>query len=312
MSYFKHSHALVETENIGDGTRVWAFAHILLGARIGSGCNICDGVFIENDVVIGDNVTIKCGVQLWDGITVEDGVFIGPNATFTNDNFPRSKQYPQAPGHTLLQTGCSIGANATILPGVTVAAGAMVGAGSVVTRSVPPNAIVQGNPARIVGYTNTKAEGTIKPQLFKDDRKPPYSDKTAVRGVTVHKFPLIPDIRGSLTVGEFDQQIPFVPKRYFMVFDVPSKETRGEHAHHTCHQFLICIRGSCSVLADDGTNRTEVLLDAPDKGIYLPPMIWGVQYKYSADATLLVFASHNYEAADYIRSYSEFLEAVNR
>lgn len=311
-AYFKHAHALVETDNIGAGTRIWAFAHILPGARIGSGCNICDGVFIENDVVVGDDVTIKCGVQLWDGITIESGVFIGPNVTFTNDNFPRSKQYLKAPERTLVQAHSSIGANATILPGVTVAPGAMIGAGSVVTRSVPPNAIVQGNPARIVGYTNTKAQGSTEPQLFKDERKPPYSDRTAARGVTVHKFPLIPDIRGSLTVGEFGQHIPFVPKRYFLVFDVPSKETRGEHAHRTCHQFLICIRGSCSVLADDGLNRTEVHLDSPDKGIYLPPMIWGVQYKYSEDAVLLVFASHNYDAVDYIRSYSEFLEEVNQ
>ena len=188
----------------------------------------------------------------------------------------------------------------------------MIGAGAVVTRSVPPNAVVVGNPARIVGYTYTKLEENSKQQLSNDNRKSPYSDATAVRGVTIHKFPLIPDIRGSLTVGEFEQHIPFVPKRYFMVFDVPSKETRGEHSHRVCHQFLICVRGSCAVLADDGKNRTEVQLDSPDKGIYLPPMVWGVQYKYSEDAMLLVFASHHYDAADYIRNYSAFLEEIKR
>lgn len=152
--FFKHSHALVESTHIGDGTRVWAFAHILPGARIGASCNICDGVFIENDVVVGDRVTIKCGVQLWDGISVGSGVFIGPNATFTNDGFPRSRPVAFLPKRTLVKSGASIGANATILPGITIGANSMVGAGAVVTRDVPDNAIVMGNPARITGYVD--------------------------------------------------------------------------------------------------------------------------------------------------------------
>jgi hypothetical protein len=269
-------------------------------------------VLIENDVIIGVNVTVKSGVQLWDGVRIEDNVFIGPNVTFTNDLFPRSKVYPEQFLQTIIKAGASIGANSTILPGVTVEEGAMVGAGAVVTRSVPPNAIVVGNPARIIGYTNTGVQQTTKEALSITNRKPPYADTTNVRGVTTHTFPLIPDIRGSLTVGEFEKHIPFLPKRYFMVFDVPSKETRGEHAHRACHQFLICVRGSCAVVADDGVNRTEVLLDTPDQGIYLPPMTWGVQYKYSSDALLLVFASHHYEASDYIRNYSEFTNEVVR
>lgn len=305
-----HVLADVQSTAIGIGTRIWQFVVVLAGAKVGEDCNICSHCLIENDVVIGNRVTVKSGVQLWDGVRIEDNVFIGPNVTFTNDLFPRSKVHPEQFLQTIIKAGASIGANATILSGVTVAEGAMIGAGAVVTRSVPPNAIVVGNPARIVGYTNTKLEENIKQQLWKDERKPPFSDATVVRGVTTHKFPLIPDLRGSLTVGEFEQHIPFAPKRYFMVFDVPSKETRGEHAHRVCHQFLICVRGNCTVLADDGVNRTEVLLDSPGKGIYLPPMVWGVQYKYSKDAILLVFASHHYDAADYLRDYSQFVAAT--
>jgi UDP-2-acetamido-3-amino-2,3-dideoxy-glucuronate N-acetyltransferase len=150
-----HQHALVEPgARIGPGTRIWAFAHILPGAVIGRDCNICDQTFIENDVVVGDRVTIKSGVQLWDGVTLGDDVFVGPNATFTNDPFPRSRQRPTSFPRTFVCNGASIGANATILPGLTIGEAAMVGAGAVVTKDVPPEAIVVGNPARIVGYVN--------------------------------------------------------------------------------------------------------------------------------------------------------------
>src|SRR5260221_14115519 len=117
--YFKHPAAIVESKQIGPRTRIWAFAHVLPGAVIGADSNICDHVFIENDVRIGDRVTIKCGVQVWDGVVLEDDVFIGPNASFTNDNFPRSRQYLDQPMRTIVKSGASIGANATILPGIT-------------------------------------------------------------------------------------------------------------------------------------------------------------------------------------------------
>lgn len=143
--------AIVESKRIGKGTRVWAFAHILPGAIIGDDCNICDHTFIENKVVLGDRVTVKCGVQLWDGICVEDEVFIGPNVTFANDRYPRSQRHLSNYPVTVLGKGCSIGANATILPGVRVGRYAMVGAGAVVTRDVPPYRIVTGCPARVRG-----------------------------------------------------------------------------------------------------------------------------------------------------------------
>lgn len=145
---FIHKLADVQSEKIGAGTRIWQFCVVLPGAEIGENCNICAHVLIENDVRIGNSVTVKSGVQLWDGITVEDGVFIGPNATFTNDLFPRSKVYPEKFERTVLKRGCSIGANATILAGTVIGENAMIGAGAVVTKDVPANAVVVGNPAR--------------------------------------------------------------------------------------------------------------------------------------------------------------------
>jgi len=138
--------------DIGAGTRIWQFAVIYEGAQIGSDCNICAHTLVEADVLIGNNVTIKSGVYLWDGLTIEDNVFIGPNATFTNDKHPRSKVYPEAFLRTLIKKGASIGANATILPGIEIGEYSVVGAGAVVTKSIPPYAVVMGNPAKIIRF----------------------------------------------------------------------------------------------------------------------------------------------------------------
>ncbi|EIL95663.1 MAG: isomerase [Pusillimonas sp.] len=303
-----HVHALadVQTASIGAGTHIWQFVVALPGARIGNDCNICSHCFIENDVVIGDRVTIKNGVQLWDGLRVGDDVFIGPNVTFSNDKFPRSKQHLATALLTEIESGASLGAGATILPGLKIGRHAMVGAGAVVTRSVPANAIVVGNPARIVGYADAQSGGSL--DKVTEAAATGTVQSSRVAGVSLVTLPRITDIRGSLTVGEFQRVVPFEAKRYFMVFDVPSVETRGEHAHRQCHQFLICVRGRVSVVADDGVHREEFLLDRPNLGLHLSPMVWGIQYKYSADAVLLVFASHYYDGADYIRDYSEFVK----
>jgi UDP-2-acetamido-3-amino-2,3-dideoxy-glucuronate N-acetyltransferase len=139
----------VESDSIGPGTRIWAFAHVMPGARIGADCNVCDHTYVEGDVIVGDRVTIKSGVFLWDGLRVEDDVFIGPQATFTNDRSPRSRQ-PFQLQRTVLRRGASIGAGAVLLPGITVGEGALVGAGAVVTKDVPSFTVVIGNPARVV------------------------------------------------------------------------------------------------------------------------------------------------------------------
>jgi len=147
---FIHPSSDVQSKQIGEGTRVWQYVVILPGAVIGRDGNICSHCFIENKVVVGDRVTVKCGVQLWDGITLEDDVFVGSNATFTNDLEPRSRNTNAKLLPTLVKKGASVGANATILPGLTIGEGAMVGAGSVVTKDVPPRTLVVGNPARVV------------------------------------------------------------------------------------------------------------------------------------------------------------------
>ncbi|MED4599482.1 acyltransferase [Paenibacillus validus] len=152
MTYYKHPNALVETDNIGRDTRIWAFSHILQGAVIGENCNINDQTFIENDVIIGNNVTVKSGVYIWDGVRIEDNVFIGPNVTFTNDLKPRSKQYPKKFEQTIIEEWASIGANATIIAGNRIGKYSMIGAGSVVTKDIPNNTLWYGNPAKMRGY----------------------------------------------------------------------------------------------------------------------------------------------------------------
>jgi acetyltransferase-like isoleucine patch superfamily enzyme len=307
--FFQHPNALVESKAIGKNSRIWAFSHVLEGANIGEDCNICDHVFIENDVILGDRVTVKSGVQLWGGLRIGDDVFIGPNATFTNDRMPRSKQYPEKFIPTNIEDGASIGANATILPGITIGKKAMIGAGSVVTRDVPPNAVVTGNPARVTGYIDV-IKGN-EPSKNVSDTRGVFPESGKKIGQIID-LPIITDSRGSLSFAEINQSLPFQPNRYFVIFDVPHQEVRGEHAHKKLSEFLVCIKGSCNVLIDDGYNREEYVLSSPSKGFLISPMIWTVQYKYSSDAILLVLASDVYESEDYIRDYDEFLSMVQK
>lgn len=254
-----------------------------LQAYVATSANIMQGAYIGLEVKIDEDVTV------------------GANAVILGKEDNLSKTAAE------IRTGAVVGANATVLAGVIVGIRAIVKPGSVVTRSVPPLAIVEGNPAIITGYVSTaiSQDGELS---VKDNKG--ATKQSEVKDVTLHQLALVSDLRGNLSVGEFEKDIPFNAKRYFLVFDVPTAETRGEHAHKICKQFLVCIKGSCRVVADDGTSREEFILDSPAKGLYLPPMTWGIQYHYTHDACLLVFASEYYDSADYIRDYDQFLLAV--
>jgi UDP-2-acetamido-3-amino-2,3-dideoxy-glucuronate N-acetyltransferase len=204
-----------------------------------------------------------------------------------------------------VDAGAEIGENAVLLPGVRVQRHAVVEPGSVVADSVPANAIVRGNPARIVGYVG----GEDRPTHAAPPAQSAVPQASRVRGVRTQALTLSEDLRGRLMAAEFSQ-LPFQPARLFTVFAVQGEHIRGSHAHRECSQFLVCAAGTLSCVVDDGETREEILLDHPGIGLYLPPMIWGTQYKYSADAVLLVLASHPYDADDYIRDYDEFLSLV--
>ena len=300
---FIHPLAICESSKIGSGTRIWEFAHILPGATLGRDCNVCSSVFIENKVEIGDRVTIKNGVQLWDGIQIEDDVFIGPNVTFSNDPFPRSRMHQTVVPPTRVRTGSSIGANATILPGLTIGRNAMVGAGSVVTSDVPPHVVVAGNPARILGYASDYVEGD--PHVG-EKKVVPEHVRSFDTGNPISLF-RTSDLRGSLGAIELSGQLPFEVQRIFFISNVPSKSIRGEHAHRTCDQLLICISGQLRVLLDDGKQRLDINLDSSSEALHIPSCVWASQYGFSHDAVLLVLASEAYDPDEYIRDYEQFL-----
>ena len=227
------------------------------------------------------------------GTRIDDRVVFSGGGIVVNDN-------------ARLDAACVIG------EGVTIGRSAWVRAGAVVLQSIPANSIVEGNPARVVGYvTGLDRDQRSAPKLIDalsiQDQPRPLQVPLGVGDCKIYMMRRIVDARGSLTVGEVPTEVPFSPARYFAIFGVPSIELRGEHAHRNCQQFIICLNGSCRVLVDDGVSRCEVLLDRPDMGIYMPAMVWGTQYRYSAGAVLLVFASRPYESEDYLRSYEEFL-----
>ena len=293
--------ALCETSEIGAGSKIHSFAHVAARVRMGRDCCVGSHARVGSGAFLGDRVLVDGGAHVGDGVRLEDGVSVGPNATLSHD--PAGQDHlDEAP--TVVHHGAIIGANATVLAGLTIGAHARVAPGAVVTRSVPSDAIVTGNPAQIVGYGSSDVQGGRR--SASETRMRP----TSVRGVTLHQMREVEDMRGNLSVAELGREVPFDVKRYFLVYGVPNMEIRGEHAHLQCHQFLIAVKGSLHVVADDGRHREEIVLDRPSLGLHLPPMTWGMQYRYSADAVLLVLASHHYDAADYVRDHDQFLALV--
>lgn len=307
-----HPSALCESTQMGAGCRIGAFARVCAGARLGRQVELGDQVLVQDDVVLGDAVQVMAGVQLWRGLRLGDGVTVQAHVRFVPSDSTTATR-------TEVREGASLGSAALLFAGVVIGAHARVAPGAVVTRSVPPKAIVEGNPARITGYVDTPehaaepASASARPAAVLAPGGPgrtPGRWDTSVRGVTLHQLRAVPDMRGSLAVGEMGPDVPFDARRFFLVYDVPSMETRGEHAHLACSQFLVAVKGSLRVVADDGHTREEFVLDRPDLGLFLPPRVWGIQYHYSADAVLMVLASHPYDAADYIRDYDAFLACV--
>jgi serine acetyltransferase len=277
-----HPSAICAAAVLGAGTRVGPFAVIEAGAMLG------------DRVVIGTGAVVSAVTRL------EDDVVIGARVTFTGE----SEVAPGAHG----TQAASVGPGAILLTGVEVGRGAIVAPGTVVTRSVPPHAFVSGNPGRIVHYVDAESDQDRASGVARTPSVTPMS----VSGVYVHRFAEFSDFRGSLTAGEMPApQLPFTPRRWFLVYEVPSRELRGEHAHRKCHQFLICVAGSVTVSVDDGEHRGEVVLDRPSIGIYVPPMVWGSQFRYEPDTVLLVLASHPYAADDYIRDYEDYIRELS-
>jgi dTDP-4-dehydrorhamnose 3,5-epimerase-like enzyme len=188
---------------------------------------------------------------------------------------------------------------------LTIGQNAMVGAGAVISADVPPNTVLAGNPAQIIGYV-----GTSEAESVLETPREIGSHETSVTGVRLYRMPLVEDLRGWLSFGEVQGHLPFEIRRYFLVFGVTGEHIRGEHAHKRQHQFLICVHGRVHIVADDGHNREEFVLDSPELGIHICPMVWAAQYRYSKDAVLLVLSSDKYDVDDYIRDHTEFLALV--
>lgn len=297
-SILEHGTIVHETTAIGPFCRIGA------GTTVGERTQLAEHVIVGASVVIGARTRVGPGTFIHEGVIVGDDVSVGPNATIMSPSPVGSATA------TVVRDRVKIGANVALLEGVTIGADSVVGAGSVVTGDVPAFAIVTGAPAHITGYQSTPQHTSAR-----DLRASALSDEDfpfTIGAATLRRSPHIEDLRGSLTFGESPTHLPFEPVRFFLVYGVPSREVRGEHAHRALHQLLICVGGECAVAIDDGTTRGEIVLDRPDVTLHLPPMVWASQYKYSSDAALLVLASHQYEEADYIRTYDRFVEELHR
>jgi UDP-2-acetamido-3-amino-2,3-dideoxy-glucuronate N-acetyltransferase len=253
---------------------------VVLTDGLGAGSAVHEYASLGAEVRLGADVVVGAGARLLGRVRVDLGASIGPNAVV--DGSAAEK-------------------------GLVVGRGAVVEAASVVDADVPAHAVVRGSPARIVSYVDALPEPT-EPEIV-DLSQLTAPTPTDVRGVVLHPATRARDLRGSLAAIEFDS-LPFVPRRTFAVYGVPDESVRGAHAHRTCAQLLYCMSGEITCVADDGTHRQAFRLSSPEVGLYVPPLVWGMQYRYSRDAVLVVLAELPYDPDDYIRDYEEFLELV--
>lgn len=268
--------------------------------------SVGQGAVLPDDFVHGSDCSVGPYAVVGSGCVIEDDVRIGPRATVLASESTLRGAFPGL----VVQSGASIGAGAVVCGAEVVGRGARIEPGAVVNSDVPPHAVVAGNPAYVTGYVS-QSTGDIGARQVEMVRAPSEAGSVLLpSGASVIRFPEVADLRGLLTFAEVDGQLPFTVDRFFLVYDVPSQELRGEHAHHRLHQLIIAVSGAVSVLTDNGTVREEVRLDEPTVGVHIPPMVWGVQFRHTADAVLMVLASERYQADDYIRDYDEYLQVL--
>ncbi len=300
-----HPDALCAPESVGLNTEIGALSIVEQGATLGSNCRIGSHVSVQAEATIGNNVTLDSGVRVGSRTVIGDRVSVGCGAAIGFG----SHAVDEIGDSTTIENGALIGSGSVVVAGLRVGRNSVVGTGSIVTTDVPPNAMVAGNPARVHGYVHAMDQEQRLPA-------PPAERETGnpillgVGGCELWNLPQNRDARGSLVSVEFARELPFVPVRTFFVFDVPGEDVRGEHAHRHCSQFLIASSGGISVVIDDGSTATEVRLDRPNLGLYIPPGVWGIQYRFHQGGVLTVFASAAYDPDDYIRDYDEFTAYV--
>jgi UDP-2-acetamido-3-amino-2,3-dideoxy-glucuronate N-acetyltransferase len=318
-SPFIHPLAAVESTAVGSGTRIWQYVVVLPGARIGRDCNLCAHCLVEDQVEIGDRTVVKSGVQLWNGVRLGADVFVGPNVTFSNDHFPRAKAPPAQWAQTLVEDGASIGANATLLPGVRIGKRAMIGAGSVVTRDVPEGEVWFGNPARkrgLVSDWDARRAANAKDGLAIQNGPVAASglvrDEGSYRSMSVNDcrlidFQEIVDARGHLAVVHAKADLGYSIERVYHLYGVPPGGSRGGHAHRRLQACLIAVSGSFEVVVNDSVRQKRFTLNHPKQGLLIPPMIWRELAEFSAGAVCLVLASEPYDESEYVRGFNDFV-----
>ena len=269
--------------------------------------SIESGAVVPVDFVHGDGCSIGAHALIGRDCVAEDHVRIGARATVlapepSSDNPIR---------RLVIQSAATIGAGAVVSGANVIGRGARIEPGAVVTSDVPPLAIVAGNPAHVTGYVSAAASGTPGRRIEMVHAPTEVGTVPLPSGAAIVRFPEVADLRGFLTFAEVGGQLPFAVDRFFLVYGVASQELRGEHAHRNCHQLVIAVAGAVSVLTDNGSEQNEIRLDEPTVGVYLPPMVWGVQFRHTPDAVLMVLASDRYDADDYIRVYDDFVQEVS-